>query len=267
MIFAYQEWPYRQVFKFARETREAAPLFLVHLSDGEFIGRGECGLQSLHHETPESVAAQLQQIGERIEAIGSRERLNAETAACSARNAVDCAFWDLECKRAGKTVWEIAGIARPENIEVDITIGINSLEKMRADAKAAFQRGYRLLKIKADAHSVIAKVAAISQVAPGIRLIVDANEAWSMDQLRLLAPELKSLNVVVIEQPLKHGQDEALADYQSPVPLCADESCATRAELDLLEARYDAVNIKLDKSGGSPKRFRWRARHAPPISA
>ncbi len=250
MIFAYQEWPYRQVFKFARETRETAPLFLVHLSDGEFIGRGECGLQSLHDETPQSVAAQLQKIGERIAAIGSRERLNSEIAACSARNAVDCAFWDLECKRAGKSVWEIAGVARPERIEVDITIGINALEKMRADAKAAFERGYRLLKIKADAESVLEKVAAISKVAPGIRLIVDANEAWSMSQLRRLAPELKALNVVVIEQPLKHDHDEALADYDSPIPLCADESCATRENLAVLEARYDAINIKLDKSGG-----------------
>ena len=250
MIFAFQEWPYRQVFKFARETRESAPLFVVHLSDGEFIGRGECGLQSLHHETPESVAAQLRQIKDKIASIGSREKLNVEIAACSARNAVDCAFWDLECKRANKSVWDLAGIARPEKIEVDITIGINALEKMRAGAKAAVARGYRLLKIKADAESVLEKVGAISKAAPGIGLIVDANEAWSMAQLRVLAPALKSLNVAVIEQPLTHGEDEALADYDSPVPLCADESCATREGLDQLEARYDAINIKLDKSGG-----------------
>jgi L-alanine-DL-glutamate epimerase-like enolase superfamily enzyme len=250
MIFAYQEWPYRQVFKFARETRESAALFVVHLSDGEFIGRGECGLQSLHHETAQSVAAQLLEIKETIEAIGSRERLNEAVAACSARNAVDCAFWDLECKRAGKSIWELAGARRPEKFEVDITIGINSLEKMRSDARAAFDRGYRLLKIKADADSVLEKVGAISTVAPGIGLIVDANEAWSMIQLRALAPDLKALNVTVIEQPLKHGEDQALAEYDSPVPLCADESCATREGLDLLEARYDAINIKLDKSGG-----------------
>jgi L-alanine-DL-glutamate epimerase-like enolase superfamily enzyme len=250
MIFAYQEWPYRQVFKFARETRESAPLFVIHLSDGEFIGRGECGLQSLYHETPQSVAAQLQQIKDKITSIGSREKLNRDVPACSARNAVDCAFWDLECKRAGKSVWELSGAARPDRIEVDITIGINSLEKMRGDAKAAVARGYRLLKIKADAESVLEKVSAISKAAPGIRLIVDANEAWSLSQLRVLAPELKSLNTAVIEQPLKHGEDEALADYDSPVPLCADESCATREGMDLLEARYDAINIKLDKSGG-----------------
>ncbi len=250
MIFAYQEWPYRQVFRFARETRESSPLVVVHLSDGEFIGRGECGLQSLHDETPESVAAQLHAMQDRIDIIGSREGLNKEIAACSARNAVDCAFWDLECKRSGKSIWSLAGVERPERIEVDITIGINALEKMRADAQAAAARGYRLIKIKADAESVLEKVTAISRAVAGIRLIVDANEAWSLAQLRDLAPELKALNVVVIEQPLKHGMDEGLANYECPVPLCADESCATREDLDLLDARYDAVNIKLDKTGG-----------------
>jgi L-alanine-DL-glutamate epimerase-like enolase superfamily enzyme len=250
MLFACQEWPYREVFSFARETREAAPLFVVHVTDGTHIGRGECGLQSLKHETRESVSAQLAGIKARIATIGSREELNRTMPACSARNGIDAALWDLECKRNGKSVWELAGLARPASIEVDLTIGIATPEKMRRNAEAAFRRGYALLKIKADAQNTMACVKAIAGVAPNVRFIVDANEAWSLEQLKEFAPELKSLGVVLIEQPLHHDRDAPLADYDSPIPLCADESCATSAELDVLEQRYDAVNIKLDKTGG-----------------
>ncbi|HEY1837417.1 MAG TPA: dipeptide epimerase [Rhizomicrobium sp.] len=250
MMFAYQEWPYRQTFKFARETREAAPLFVVHVSDGTHIGRGECGLQSLKHETPQSVAEQLRAMQNGFAGLSSREALNRTIPAQSARNAVDCALWDLECKRAGKSIWEIAGVARVAQIEVDITIGINSPDKMRADAKAAVARGYRLLKLKAHAQDALETVSTIAAALPGVRFIVDANEAWSLEQLKELAPRLKALNVVLIEQPLHHDNDAPLADYDSPIPLCADESCATASQIPLLAQRYDAVNIKLDKTGG-----------------
>jgi L-alanine-DL-glutamate epimerase-like enolase superfamily enzyme len=250
MMFAYQEWPYREVFKFARETREFAPLFVVHVTDGVHIGRGEGGLQSLKNETRESITAQLNDIKARIGDLGSRAELNGAVPACSARNGVDAALWDLECKKTGKTIWALSGVAPVEKIEVDITIGIASTEKMRADALAAVARGYRQLKIKADADSVMDKVKAIAGVAPKISFIVDANEAWSLEQLKALAPELKAMNVVVIEQPLHHDRDAGLEGYDCPIPLCADESCATSAGLDILERRYDAVNIKLDKTGG-----------------
>jgi L-alanine-DL-glutamate epimerase-like enolase superfamily enzyme len=250
MLFAYQEWPYREVFSFARETREFAPLFVVHVTDGTHIGRGECGLQSLKHETRESVAAQLAEIKTKISAIGSRAELNRAMPACSARNAIDAALWDLECKRGGKPVWELAGVDRPASIEVDLTIGIAAAEKMRHNAEAAVRHGYSLLKIKAGAQNTLTCVKAIAGIAPNVRFIVDANEAWSLEQLKTLAPELKALGVVLIEQPLHHDRDAVLADYKSPIPLCADESCATSAELDVLEQRYDAVNIKLDKTGG-----------------
>lgn len=250
MTIAYQEWPYRQVFKYARATQASSQLFLCHIGDGEFVGRGECGLQTLKDETPESIGAELAAIAERLGEIGSRETLNRVVPAGSARNAVDCALWDLECKRSGRSVWELTGVARQDQIEVDITIGINALEKMRADAAEAAAKGYRLLKIKADAESVIEKVSAIAITVPAARFIVDANEAWSMAQLRTLAPQLKKLGVVVIEQPLHHDRDAALEDYDPPIPLCADESCATRDGLDLLARRYQAINIKLDKCGG-----------------
>jgi|KBSMisStaDraftv2_1062788.scaffolds.fasta_scaffold163424_2 L-alanine-DL-glutamate epimerase-like enolase superfamily enzyme len=250
LMFAYQEWPYRQTFEFARETREFAPLFLVQISDGSHIGRGECGLQSLKNETRDGVAAQLREIKDRISAITSHEELNRVMPVCSARNGVDAAFWDLECKRAATSIWELTGIQRPAKIEVDITIGINPTQKMCADARAAISKGYRLLKIKSDAKDILDRIGAISSVTPGARFIVDANEAWSMEQLSTLAPRLKSLNVVLIEQPLHHERDAKLMDYDCPVPLCADESCATRDGLSRLAERYDAINIKLDKSGG-----------------
>ncbi len=250
MRYAYQEHSYRQTFKISRETRDSAPLFVVHVTDGTHIGRGECGLQSLKHETQASAAAQLEDIKNRIADIGSREELNRAVAATSARNAVDCALWDLACKRSGKSIWDLAGVRRLDKIEVDITIGINAADKMRRDALAAGGRGYRILKIKADADSVLDRVAAIAGAAPDLRFIVDANEAWSMAQLEALAPTLKVMGVVAIEQPLHHDRDAPLAGYDSPVPLCADESCATRESLDVLAQRYDAVNIKLDKTGG-----------------
>ncbi len=250
MMFAYQEWPYREVFKFARETRESAPLFVVRVTDGVHFGRGEGGIQSLKNETRDSVAAQLSEIKARFGEIGSRADLNRIMPACSARNGIDAALWDLECKKSGKSVWELSGVPKVDKFEVDITIGIASLEKMRSNAEAAVARGYRQLKIKADAESVIEKVKAIAGVAPGISFIVDANEAWSLEQLKVLAPELKALNVVLIEQPLHHERDEGLESYDCPITLCADESCLTSAEIDVLAKRYDAVNIKLDKTGG-----------------
>jgi len=250
MTIAYQEWPYRQTFRYARATQVSSPLFLCHITDGEYVGRGECGLQTLKHETRESIGAELAAIAARIGDIGSREALNRLVPGGSARNAVDCAFWDLECKRMGRSIWEMANVALQERIEVDITIGINPLEKMRADAVEAARKGYGLLKIKADAESVLEKIAVIAEAAKGAMFIVDANEAWTMEQLIELAPRLKDLGVVVIEQPLHHARDDALETYRSPIPLCADESCATSDGLDVLARRYQAVNIKLDKCGG-----------------
>ena len=198
MRIEYQEWPYKQVFKFARETRQFSPLFVVHLSDGEYLGRGECGIQSLKKETPSLVAAELTNIASRINEFGSREELNRMVPARSWRNAVDCAFWDLECKRVHARVWDLAGLHCPDKFDVDLTIGINATEKMRLEAVAAVSRGYHLLKIKSDAHSVLEKVGTISRAVPDAQLIVDANEAMTFDDLRRLAPELVRLGVMLV---------------------------------------------------------------------
>ncbi len=215
-----------------------------------FIGRGECGLQSLKNETVDGVADHLRAIQREIAGIASREELNQRFPAQSARNAVDCALWDLECKRSGRSIWDLAELTRPERLEVDITIGLDTLDKMIANAVVAVGRGYRLLKLKADAQSVVENVAAISEATSGVQFIVDANEAWSIEQLREVAPRLQSLGVILIEQPLHHDLDGPLAGFDSPIPICADESCATASQIDALADRYQAVNIKLDKSGG-----------------
>lgn len=250
MTIAYQEWPYRQTFEIARDIRRSALLFLCHVSDGDQVGRGECGLQSLKNETPEIVRAQLESISSQLSNIGSRKELNLHVPAGTARNAVDCALWDLECKRTGMNVWGLSGVARPDKLEVDITVGINVADKMRSAAEEAVRSGYRTIKLKANAEDVLPKITTIAKSLTGVQFIVDANESWSINQLKDLAPQLKQLGVVLIEQPLHHDRDFELEGYDSPIKICADESCATREGIEALAKRYHAVNIKLDKSGG-----------------
>lgn len=250
LSYAYQEWPYAQVFRIAREARSCSPLFLVHIHDGEYLGRGECGILTQYGHSRQDLIDGFDAAAKMLQQRPTREELQQVIANSSVRNAIDCALWDLECKRDGKSVWEMTGLERPDALEVDITIGINATEKMCADARDAVKNGYRILKLKANAQQVVEKVSAITAVAPGLTFIVDANEAWSMGQLEQLAPQLHELGVALIEQPLPHGDDAAMEHYAGPVPICADESCESLAQLDVLQARYQAINIKLDKVGG-----------------
>lgn len=250
MSYAYQEWPYRKVFRISRSAREFSSLFVVHLSDGEHIGRGECGVLPHYGETRESVAAEFEAMRAQLPYCPTPQLLNEKMAAGSARNALDCALWDLTCKRTGRSIWELTHVPRPAHLEIDCTIGIDDRAAMCADAARLVGEGFRVLKIKANAEAVMETVRAIAAAAPSARLIIDANEAWTLPQLKSVAPELAELNVALIEQPLHRDIDEQLADYHSPVPLYADESCATSADLERLAARYDGVNIKLDKTGG-----------------
>lgn len=248
--YAYQEWPYAQLFRISRSAREKSDLFLVHISDGDVLGRGECGILPAYGHTRQDVEQGFKAAIKVISEGPTREELPQLIANSSVRNAIDCAMWDLECKRSGKSVWELAGVEARDSLEVDITVGINTTEKMCADASHAVAAGYRILKIKASADQVLEKVAAIAAVAPGLRFIVDANEAWSMQQLEAIAEDLGKLGVVLIEQPLPHGADAAMEYYKGPVPVCADESCESLAQIDELESRYQSINIKLDKVGG-----------------
>ena len=188
----------------------------------------------------------------RLDRTGLQDALSAGAA----RNALDCAFWDLEAKRSRKRAWALAGLDRPAPVETAYTIGLDTPAAMGAKARA---NAYRpLLKVKLTGAEDLDRVAAVRENAPHARLIVDANEGWRPDQVEPLSRALQKLHVQLIEQPLPAGQDEALAGLARPIPLCADESCHTRADLGRLAGLYDAVNIKLDKAGGLTEALRLR---------
>jgi L-alanine-DL-glutamate epimerase-like enolase superfamily enzyme len=250
ILFAYQEWPYTQTFRISRSETFNSELFVVYVRDGEWVGRGECGLLPQYGQTAADVAQALVAAGHMMADGASRSDIAQHVSNTSARNALDCALWDLECKRSGCNIWQLTGLARPDSIEVDLTIGINSIAKMRADAIKASADGFRILKIKASQDQVLECVEAIAGACPNAALIVDANEAWSIDTLNRLAGPLQQLGVALIEQPLHHKADEPLTGYTGAIPLCADESCSSIADLERLSRLYQAINIKLDKVGG-----------------
>jgi L-alanine-DL-glutamate epimerase-like enolase superfamily enzyme len=198
----------------------------------------------------DGVVAEIEAQRRAIERGMSRLELQGAMPAGAARNALDCAFWDLEAKISGVPAWRLAGLERaPHPVATAFTLSLGTPEAMGAAARDASAMPVLKLKLGGD-DADIARVTAVRRAAPRARLIVDANEAWSLDQLAAFAPRLAELGVALIEQPLPAGQDEALAGYASPVPLCADESCHGLDSLPALSGRYQAVNIKLDKTGG-----------------
>jgi L-alanine-DL-glutamate epimerase-like enolase superfamily enzyme len=250
LIYAYQEWPYRETFRISRSASSTSDLFFVALRDGDLVGRGECGILPQYGDSAELVRAEFERARPLLAAGLDRQALSRSDLNSSVRNALDAALWDLECQRTGRDIWTATSIARPNSLEVDLTISIATPEKMSADARRAVADGYRLLKLKADAHSVLPRVQAIAQACPGVGLIVDANEAWDLPTLRALDGPLADLCVELIEQPLPHGRDQDLATHRGRIPLSADESCRHLADLADLTSRYQAINIKLDKVGG-----------------
>jgi L-alanine-DL-glutamate epimerase-like enolase superfamily enzyme len=248
--FAYQEWPYREVFKISRSAKSNSALFIAIVSDGGLVGRGECGILDQYGHTREDIAAGFDRARDILMAGASPDDVINAQDNSSVRNALDCAFWDLACKRTGQSIWQMTGVERADSVPCDLTISVNPIEKMCEDARAASRQGYTLLKLKADKSQVIERVSAIARAAEGATFVVDANEAWDIETLERVAPALARLGVVLIEQPLHHLQDAPLGKYRGPIPICADESCRTIDELDILVERYQAINIKLDKVGG-----------------
>jgi len=216
----------------------------VRISDGGVQGWGECVPYARYGETLESVEAQIAGLPDTFD----RATLGDLLAAGAARNAVDCALWDLEAKRAGKRVWELAGLAAPGPEITAYTLSLDTPEAMRAQATAHAHRP--LLKIKLGTPDDMPRLEAVRAGAPRARIVVDANEGWSVPVYAELAPHLVRLGVALVEQPLPAGEDEALIGMARPVPVCADESCHDRASLPSLKGKYDLVNIKLDKTGG-----------------
>lgn len=244
-----ETWPIAGAFTISRGSKTAAEVVVAELTapDG-LTGRGECVPYARYGETVEGVVAALRALEPAVAAGLTRQELAALLPAGAARNALDCALWDLEARQAGQPVWRMAGLPEPRPVETAETLSLDSPEAMAA--KAATITG-RLLKLKVGGADVIERVAAVHAAAPQARLIVDANEAWTLEQTAAWLPALAGLGVALVEQPLPAGEDAGLAGLGMPaVPLCADESVHTVDGLSALVGRYQAVNIKLDKTGG-----------------
>ncbi|MGZ3367795.1 MAG: N-acetyl-D-Glu racemase DgcA [Caulobacteraceae bacterium] len=243
-----ERWPIAGAFTIARGSKTEAVVVTVEIAEGGVTGRGEGTPYPRYDETPESVLAEIEAARAIVEAGAGGADLQAAIRPGAARNAVDCALWDLKAKREGRRAYELAGLTRLNPLKTAYTLSLAAPEVMADQARANARRP--LLKLKIGGPGDLDRVQAVREAAPKCRLIVDANEGLTLDDLTRLAPEFARLGVKLIEQPLKAGEDEALEGYQSPVPLCADESLHTRAELALCARRYRVANIKLDKAGG-----------------
>ncbi|MDF3349623.1 dipeptide epimerase [Sulfitobacter sp. KE34] len=233
-----------QVFTISRGSRTEAKVLTVRVTEGGVTGWGECVPYARYDETLESVTAEINGLPGDI----TRQALYDLLPAGAARNAVDCALWDLEAKRAGKRVWELAGLTAPGPEITAYTLSLDEPEAMRAQAAKHAHRP--LLKIKLGTPDDMPRLEAVRAGAPDATIIIDANEGWSAEVYADLAPHLLRLGVALVEQPLPAGEDDALLGMDRPVPVCADESCHDRASLPGLKGKYDVVNIKLDKTGG-----------------
>ncbi len=223
-------------------------MLVAEVSQGDSAGRGESVPYPRYGESVETAAALLQELAPAVADGLDRVALQHRLPPGAARNALDCALWDLEAKLADRRVWELAGLAPPQPCTTAYTLSLDTPEAMARAAAAAADRP--LLKVKLTGDGDLDRLRAIRQAAPASRLIVDANESWSPEHLAGYAAAMADLGVALIEQPLPDGADDALTGFDSPVPICADESCHDRAGLDRLAGKYAVVNIKLDKTGG-----------------
>ncbi|MGR3492360.1 MAG: N-acetyl-D-Glu racemase DgcA [Shimia sp.] len=239
-----QSFPLAEVFTIARGSRTEAEVLEVRVTRGGITGRGECVPYKRYGETMDSVRAQVEALRDGIDRLA----LQGALPPGAARNAVDCALWDLEAKAAGRRVWELAGLMAPGPCITAYTLSLAEPAKMEAQARKNAHRP--LLKIKLGTADDMPRLEAVRRGAPDARIIVDANEGWDVATYTELAPHMVRLGVELVEQPLPAGEDEALVGLARPLPVCADESAHDRASLAALEGKYDIVNIKLDKTGG-----------------
>lgn len=248
LSIAEESWPIRGGFRISRGTKTTAEVLTVSLYDGTCTGRGECVPYGRYGESMASVRAQINSVRIALEDGMGRHELLSALPAGAARNAVDCALWDLRAKQSGMSVAELAGLTEIGPLVTAYTLSLNDPASM---ADAAAQHADRpLIKLKLGGAEDVERVEAVRMAAPKARLIVDANEAWTPDMLIEFGPHMARLGVELIEQPLPADQDGALENIRCPVPLCADESCHDSATLDEVAPLYDFINIKLDKTGG-----------------
>ncbi len=228
-------------------------MVVVEIEEDGVKGVGECTPYPRYGESIASVMAQILTIGEQLESGITREQLQHLLPAGAARNAVDCALWDLQARRVGKTIPQLLGIGLPNRVVTAQTVVIGTPEQMAASAAALWEKGARLLKVKLDNHLISERLIAIRNVVPEATLIVDANESWSSDGLAARCQLLADIGVAMLEQPLPADADDALENFIHPLPVCADESCHTRDSLPQLRGRYEMVNIKLDPFCDRPR--------------
>ncbi len=243
-----ERWPIAGSFTISRGAKTEAVTVVAEVSRGDHTGRGECVPYPRYGETPEETLAALNSMRQPIARGLDRQALQAAMPPGAARNALDCALLDLEAKTAGRRAWNLLGRPAPRACTTAYTISLGTPEAMAAATAKAAHRP--LLKIKLGGDGDGDRIAAVRRAAPKSELIVDANEAWRPDNLAQRLAECAEAGVTLVEQPLPAGQDEALARIQRPLAVCADESVHDRSSLAGLRERYDAVNIKLDKTGG-----------------
>lgn len=237
-----------QVFTISRGSRTQADVITVKLEDNGSVGFGECVPYARYNETMESVLQQIESVRGAISEGMTRTELQTALPVGTARNALDCAMWDLEAKSGNTTVWQLAGLSKPTPVTTCFTLSLESPEKMLAAATKS--KAMPLLKIKLGGDGDLERLQAVREGAPESQLVVDANEGWSVEDYLRLAPAMVELGVALVEQPLPADNDDALKGLERSLPVCADESCHDRASLEKLHGKYDFINIKLDKTGG-----------------
>ena len=241
---SHESFPLKSAFQISRGSKTTADVVTVKLTRNGVQGWGECVPYARYGETVQSVIEQLQSLPLHI----TRTELIGTLPAGAARNALDCAILDLTAKETNNRVWELAKLPKPQPVQTAFTLSLDTVENM---TRAAAENAHRpILKLKVGTPDDLDRLVAVRDAAPDAKLVIDANEGWTIDDYHMLIDHLVDLNVALIEQPFPAGQDACLADLNRPIPICADESVHTSSDLPALFGKYDCINIKLDKSGG-----------------
>ena len=246
--YCSRSFPLKKAFRISRGAKNSAEVVTVELIEGRLMGRGEAVPYARYGESVESVLEQINAIKNDLQNGIDNVNLNTLLPAGSARNAVDCALWDLESKIKDTPVWKLLKREEPKTVKTAMTISLDKPEIMAHDV-ASYGK-HQLIKIKLNSKSVLESVSRIRSIAPHVRIIIDANESWTAEQLKAWQSDLHEMKVDLIEQPLPAGDDNALSEFDHLIPICADESFHTSDDIKRMIGLYDCVNIKLDKTGG-----------------
>ena len=246
--FCSRSFPLKKAFRISRGAKKSAEVVTVELIERGLKGRGEAVPYARYGESVQSVLEQIDAIKNDLQNGISNVNLNTLLPAGAARNAVDCALWDLESKNTDTPVWKLLEREEPKNVKTAMTISLDKPEIMAKDVTSYGKQ--KLIKIKLNSKFVLESVSRIRSVAPQARIIIDANESWTAEQLKVWQSDLHKMKVDLIEQPLPAGEDNALSEFEHLIPICADESFHTSEDIKRMNGLYDCVNIKLDKTGG-----------------